>query len=114
MGAEETVAASTETSTRDSASLYLAIAGMACLAACFVIITFTMFLKSPTYKTVQAIQANARIDGSALGDYDTTSPVKTADIDETIRGIENKMNSLDNIENYGPDALSDTSLGLER
>jgi hypothetical protein len=98
---------------RDSASLYIAIAGMACLAACFVIITFTVFLRSSAYETVQAIQANSKIDGSSLGDYDTTSPVKTADIDETIRGIENKMNSLDNIENYGPDAVSDTSIGLE-
>jgi hypothetical protein len=99
---------------RDSASLYLAIAVMALIAACFVTITFTMFLRSSTYKTVQSIQANSKVDGSALGDYDTTSPVKTADIDETMRGIENKMNGLDNQENYGPDALSDSSIGLER
>jgi hypothetical protein len=103
-----------EQPTKDSASLYLAIAFMALIAACFVAITFTMFLRSSTYKTVQSIQANSKIDGSALGDYDTTSPVKTADIDETIRGIENKMNSLDNQENYNAESLNDSSIGLER
>ncbi len=103
-----------EQSSRDNASLYIAIAFMALIAACFVAITFTMFLRSSTYATVQAIQANSKIDGSALSDYDTTSPVKTADIDETIRGIENKMNSLNNQENYNPDDLNDSALGLER
>lgn len=97
---------------RESVSLYVAIAAMAGVAIVLVIITFTMFLNSQTYVTVQKIQANSKIDGSNLADYDTTSPVKTADIDETIKGIENKINSLDNDADYGNEAVSNKALGL--
>jgi hypothetical protein len=99
---------------RDGASLYVAIGVMMCIAAAFVVVTFTMFINSSAYKTVQDIQANAKINGPGLSDYDTTSPVKTADIDETIKGIENKMQSLDNQADYGPDGVSDSALGVER
>lgn len=107
-------AVKTELPARDSASLYVAIGIMACVAAASVIITFTMFLNSSAYVTVKNIQANAKINGPGLADYDTTSPVKTADIDETAKAIENKLDGLDNQADYGPDAVSDTTLGFER
>lgn len=103
-----------EPTSRDSISLYVAIAAMAGVAATFVVITFSMFLHSQAYKTVQDIQTSSKINGSILGDYDTTSPVKTADIDETIKGIENKIDSLDNEADYGSSSVSDEALGAER
>lgn len=100
--------------TRDGASLYIAILAMAGVAVAFVLVTFTMFINSSAYTTVKTIQANAKINGSSLGDYDTTSPVKTADIEETVKGVENKIQSLDNQADYGPDAVNDSALGVER
>jgi hypothetical protein len=101
-------------SQQSSYSLYIAIAAMAGVVVAFVLITFSMFLRSSAYETVKNIQANTKINGSSLGDYDTTSPVKAADIEETVRGIENKIDGLDNSADYGPESVSDANLGLER
>lgn len=95
-------------------NLYLAIAVMAGLAVASVAITFSLFLNSDVYKTVRTIQANEKLDGSALSDYDTTSPVKSVDIDETMKGIQNKIDGLDNEADYGSSGVSDEELGLTR
>ena len=99
---------------KDGVSLYVAIGIMVSLAAASVIITFTLFINSSAYKTVKEIQANSRVSSPGLTDYDTTSPVKFADIDETSKGIENKIDGLDNQADYGPDAVSDSALGSQR
>lgn len=105
---------STNIHSNDSTTLYIALVTMVCVAAGFVAITFTIFLNSKAYKTVQDIQTSEKATGSSLGDYDTTSPVKSIDINETLKLIENKLNGLDNSSDYGPDATSDSVLGLER
>lgn len=97
---------------RDGVSLYIAIVVAAGLAAILVTITFTMFLNSSTYATVQKIQANEQIRNDGLNDYDTTSPVKAVDIEETLKGIENTVNKLDTQSDYGPDRVSPEALGL--
>lgn len=103
-----------EEPSRDNVSLYVAIAVMTALAVTSVLITFSLFLRSDAYKTVQKIQANEKLDGSALSDYDTTSPVKPADIEETVKGIQNKIEGLDNNADYGNDGVSDSTLGISR
>ena len=102
------------TLSRESVSLYIAIGIMACVAIASVMITFTMFITSSAYTTVKDIQTNAKISGTGLADYDTTSPVKTADIDETAKAIESKIDNLDNQSDFSADAVSDTSLGFQR
>lgn len=99
---------------REGINLYLAIAIMAALAVASVLITFSLFLRSDAYKTVKIIQANEKLDGSTLSDYDTTSPVKPADIEDTMKGIQNKIDGLDNTADYGSDGVSDTTLGVSR
>lgn len=97
---------------RDGASLYIALVVAAGLAALLVIITFTMFLNSSTFGTVQKIQSNEQIRNDGLNDYDTTSPVKIVDIDETLKAIDNTINQLNPQSDYGPEQVSPESLGI--
>lgn len=97
---------------KDSVSLYVIIA--VCIGVAFMLvgIAFTTFLQSSTYQTVKDIRANTQISNSELGGYDTISPVKAVDIEETMKNIENQLSGLDNSADYGPQALTDESLGL--
>ena len=82
------------------------------VALIMVTFTFNSFLKSNAYSTIKEIQANNANGGSRIGDYDTTSPVKAIDIEETSKDIENRINSLDNSADYGPEQVTNDALGL--
>jgi hypothetical protein len=97
---------------KDNASLYIALVVAAGLAVILVIITFSMFLRSSTYATVQKIQANEQVRNDGLSDYDTTSPVKIVDIDETLKAIDNTFNGLNPQAEYGPEQVNLEALGV--
>jgi hypothetical protein len=80
-------------------------------ASVLVIITFTLFVNSSAYVTVKDI-LNNKLSSEDTGDYDTTSPVKAVDIQESIKTIEEQYENLDNNRDYGPDTVSEQNLGL--
>lgn len=49
--------------------------------------------------------------GYEYGGYDTTSPVKIVDIDETLKSVENNINKTNNKNDYSSDTLSSEALG---
>jgi ABC-type lipoprotein release transport system permease subunit len=102
----------TATPIRRSANPIVAIAVAIGVAITLVALTFMSFLQSGAYTTVKNIKTNSQFSNSELSDYDTTSPVKSVDIEEVLKSIEADINSLDNQTNYSPDQLSDKSLGL--
>jgi flagellar basal body-associated protein FliL len=97
---------------RDGPSIYIAILVAGGVAAVLVAFTFTLFVRSSTYGIVENIQANEQVKNDGLEGYDTTSPVKTVDIDETLKGIENTVNKLDTDSDYGPQDVTSEALGL--
>lgn len=101
-----------QTLKRDGPSLYIAVFVAIAVATLMVTTTFTIFLNSSAYSTVKRIQANQNLAGQDLQDYDTISPVKAVDIDETIKGVQNTMGKLNPENDYGPAPTSKESLGL--
>jgi len=96
-----------------SNSLVLALGVAITIAACMVIATTVSFFKSSAYTTVKQIQTGNQFVRSIDKDsIDTVSPINASDIDEYSKGINDRLKTLDDSDDFGPNDVSDTALGL--
>jgi hypothetical protein len=92
---------------------FLVIMAAIALATAMVVITTVNFLHSGAYNTVKQIQIGVQTtEGINQSDLDVTSPINALDINEYAADLEQRLNTLDNYEDFGPEAVSDASLGL--
>jgi len=97
------------TGTNPLLAIVLAIA----IAAAMVTVTTLNFLNSGAYTTVKQIQIGIQTtDAVNQSDLDIISPINAADIDKYVTTLEQRLNTSDNYEDFGPEAVSDTALGL--
>jgi hypothetical protein len=104
----------TDTSaTTNGSNPILAIGVAIALAMSMVAITFTIFIQSGAYNTVKQIQAGTDVAKSIkMSGFDTKSSIKASDIAKYEEAMMLKVNSLNDISDFGPDQISDTALGL--
>jgi hypothetical protein len=84
------------------------------LAGIMVMITTVNFLRSGAYTTVKQIQIGIKaVDSVNQSDeLDITSPINAIDIDEYASGINQRLDLINDYADFGPEAISDSSLGL--
>lgn len=88
--------------------------GMAVGVAVLMITATTIsFIRSDAYDTVKQIKTGSKMVQLINRDgLDILSPIKAADIDIFAQDFNKQLRSLDDYEDFGPNAVSDTSLGL--
>ena len=97
----------------EGANPVLAIGIAIAVAALMVSATTFNFLHSGAYTTVKQIQIGTRVvHAIEQGDIDTISPIKAADIDQYALSIKERMKALDDNNDFGSAAVSDSALGL--
>ncbi len=101
-----------ESDNKDGANPVVAIVAAIAIAAILVVITFLLFVNSSAYTTVKDIQKNASLSSENTGDYDTTSPVKAVDIEETLKTTQEQIKDFDNQADYSPEEVSTQTLSL--
>lgn len=97
----------------DDLNPLLAMTGVLIITGVMVAITTVVFLHSSAHTTVKQIQLG--IEASNLieqDDIDITSPINATDIDEYHTSINQRLNAIDDQEDFGPEAVSDKALGL--
>lgn len=83
------------------------------VAVMLVVITFTMFLKSSANTTVKQIQAGTQVIRTIQNsNLDTTSPIKADDIAAYEVSLQERLKTIDDNGDFGPDAVSNAALGL--
>lgn len=84
------------------------------LALAMVAVTFTIFINSGAYTTVKQIQVGTNFARSNKMDgYDSTSPIKATDIAKYQQDLNNRLNTYDDKNDFGPADISDSALGLQ-
>ncbi|HUD03791.1 MAG TPA: hypothetical protein VMR51_03305 [Patescibacteria group bacterium] len=97
----------------EGANPVLAIGIAVLMAALMVAAATYSFLHSGAYTTVKQIQIGTRVVRSIdHGDIDTVSPIKAADIDQYASSIKERITVLDDNNDFGSAAVSDSALGL--
>jgi hypothetical protein len=88
--------------------------GLAVVIAITMVLTTTIvFYHSGAYTTVKQIQTGNQYAKSIdKGSLDTTSPINASDIDKYSHSINAKLNTIDDETDFGPQKVSDSSLGL--
>jgi hypothetical protein len=89
-----------------------AIVGAIVIAAAMVLVTFVIFINSTAYATVKQIQIGTKIVQSLSSDIDSKSPIKSDDITQYQKSIEQRMATIDDTNDFNASDLSDQSLGL--
>lgn len=83
-------------------------------AILMIVFTTTLFLRSDAFNTVKQIQAGIKAtDKSDLSNYDTTTPVKSEDIDNFSKNLELKLAPINNENDYSASAVDYGSLGIK-
>lgn len=83
------------------------------IAIIMVATTFTIFLRSNAYQTVQQIKAGTQVTSkNDLEGYDITSPIKANELDKLDSSLKSTLNSLDDENDFGQNGLSEKILGL--
>jgi hypothetical protein len=104
---------SSHTEKTQNVSLTIPLTIAIAIAAVMVITATVIFLHSAAYNTVKQIQIGTQVANSIKkSDIDTVSPIKASDIDQAYVTIKGQLNSLNDKADFGPTAVSDTSLGL--
>lgn len=83
------------------------------ITAAMVTVTTIIFLRSSAYATVKQIRLG--IEATDLldqDDVDVTSPINATDIDTYSSSLFQRLDALDDYKDFGPDTVSDTTLGL--
>jgi hypothetical protein len=92
-----------------SAAVFIAIA----IACVMVAVTTVIFLRSSAYTTVKQIQIGIKTTESLEhGDLDVTSPINAINIDDYASAINQRLKSVNDANDFGPETISDTALGL--
>lgn len=83
------------------------------VAVVMVTVTFIVFINSGAYKTVKQIQVGTKLARSIKPEgYDSTSPIKSADIDSYSQKLNSRVDKYNNQADFGPTNISDPALGL--
>ena len=102
-----------EADTESSANPLFAIGVVVLVAIIMIIITTVSFLRSGAYTTVKQIQIGTQaVHLMDRNDLDTTSPINASDIDNIASNIKQQVQTLNDKNDFGPDDVSDSALGL--
>ena len=83
------------------------------IAVIMTIVSIYSFYHSGAYTTVKQIQTGTQFVNSLdKGALDAKSPINASDIDKYSQSINSKLNTLDDETDFGPQNVSDSSLGL--
>lgn len=83
------------------------------LAIVMVVVTFTVFIQSGAYTTVEQIKAGTKFARSIqMNGYDTKSPIKAADIAKYEQSLNQRLDSYSDTSDFSPSEISDAKLGL--
>lgn len=83
------------------------------VALAMVLVTFVIFINSSAYATVKQIQVGTQVARTLQGtDVDTRSPIKADDIEAYQHRLNTQLQSINDEVDFGPNAISDQTLGL--
>jgi len=98
---------------KNGTNLLWAIGISVLIAILMVVATTYSFYQSGAYTTVKQIQTGTKLVNSLdIGELDAKAPINASDIDEYARSINLKLKALNDQADFGPQGLSDASLGL--
>lgn len=84
------------------------------LAVLMIVFTTILFLRSDAFNTVKQIQAGIKAtDKSDLSNYDTTTPVKSEDLDNFSKNLELKLAPIKDESDYSTSKVDYGSLGIK-
>jgi hypothetical protein len=82
------------------------------ISASLVILSFSIFLNSGAYDTVKQISAaSSTLAKDDLEGYDTTSPIRADILNNYSKNLDEKVDGLDDQEDFSDSFLDETSLG---
>lgn len=83
------------------------------IAVLMVSVSFVIFINSSAYETVKQIKAGtSAASKNDLKAYDTTSPIKSDELDKYIDSLNQRLNNLDDEADFGQSGISSQNLGL--
>lgn len=96
----------------DGISIFWVVVIVIGISAALVLVSFTIFLNSGAYSTVKQITAAAQtLQKDDLEGYDTTSPIRADTLGSYMRGLEAKVQGLDDSKDFRQDLLDKEDLG---
>jgi hypothetical protein len=75
------------------------------ISSVLVLLSFTIFLKSGAYDTVQQISAAENVLATSVEGIDTTSPIQASDLEEYAQSLPQRVKLLNDAEDFSKISL---------